>query len=1094
MSTIATLAIKLVGDTTQLKAAFDDAAGTVQRAGQTMASVGAVVSGAVTAPLVGLGMTAIRVASDQEQLQIAFTTMLGSADRAKTLMEDLAQFAATTPFELPEVTSAAKQLMAFGVGAEEVQTTLTRLGNLAAGVGAPVGDLAYLFGTSRVQGRLFAADINQFTGRGIPLIEALAATMGVATTEIRGMVEDGKVGFAELDTALAYLTEDGGKFAGLMEAQSQSLQGLFSTAKDNIMLTLGEVGKVAIREFDLVPKLKELIAVLEVIRANVSAFAAENPKLFTSLIMVGAAIAAVGPALTALGAAMMFLSPALGVIGAVIAAVLSPVGLLVGAVIALGAAWMRNVGGMRTITMQALAPLQERWGALVGALEAGKFSIVGVFGEIASHLVTLNLDTYDTTDNIWEFVRALTGSAEAATIVADVVWSGYAAMRAFRQSVGEVAALAGAGLPEFGASVQQAFGQIVTAASSLAVGKSSIGEFVESVKSAFASIDWAPVAAKFEWLKEKVGAGIEAIKTYDYAGAVAGMRDALVGAFASIDWSPVTAGADQIKDSVVTAVTSVDWVAAFGAATDAVNGMRDAVIGWIASGISGIDWSKASVDLAGFVNGIVTKIRTIDWSQVDPVSLFLPLVGRLIPGIGQAIGLANWAISSENFSAMVQSVIDAVRAIDWAAIADALAGLVVAVKDALAGLDWSGLAESASAIHEQIAGLFSGMQVEAPTVDMSALTSGLAVVQDILAPAFDRLREALSTVPASLAELQPSIESLAGAFGGLLTALQPIVAVLGVGLTWAANFGINTLAAAINNLPGIVGPIIEQVAGTINMLSATVSGVASAIAAVAAGDWSAAWESLKGVVTAFKDFVADTVGRISEQWGAIGGALGEAAGSIMTDMGLEGVAASVQTILDNMTALGEKIAQVFTGELSLSAAAPEWIASLMAWVWPTLSTPTWVTTLLSWVWPALSAPGWIAPLMAWVWPSFISLPGWVDNLMNWSWPKLEVPSWINSLFSFEWPSLPAAPSWLSPFLPQNALGTSYFQGGMTLVGETGPEIVAMPRGSQIYTAGESKRMMAGDGEGIVIQNVTVQSEVDMYDLLHKLEDMQRRRR
>ncbi|MGB2787858.1 MAG: tape measure protein [Dokdonella sp.] len=1094
MSTIATLAIKLVGDTTQLKASFDEAAGTVQRAGQTMASVGAVVSGAVTAPLVGLGMTAIKVASDQEQLQIAFSTMLGDADRAKQLMEDLAQFAATTPFELPEVTGAAKQLMAFGVEAEDVQTVLGRLGNLAAGVGAPVGELAYLFGTSRVQGRLFAADINQFTGRGIPLIEALAATMGVATTEIRGMVEDGTVGFAELDAALAYLTEDGGKFAGLMEAQSQSLQGLFSTAKDNVMLTLGEIGKVAIREFDLTPKLRELIAVLELIRANVGSFAAENPKLFTSLIMVGVALAAVGPALTALGAAMMFIAPALTAVGAVIAALVSPVGLVVAAVVALGVAWVKNVGGIRTATMQALAPIQERWSALVAAFDAGRFSLVGVFGELASHLVTLNLDTYDTTDNIWEFIRALTGSAEAATVVADAVWAGYEAMGAFRQYVSDVVALAGAGLPEFGASVQRAFGLIVAAASSLAAGKSSIGAFVESVTAAFAGIDWAPVAAKFDWLKEQIGAGIDAIKNYDYAGAAAGMRDALVGAFNSIDWSSVTASVSQIGDNVVTVVTGIDWAAAFGAVTDAANGMRDAVIGWITGGISGIDWSKASLDLAGFVNGIVTKIRTIDWSQVNPVTLFLPLVGRLVPGIGQAIGTASWVISSENFSALVQSIIDAVRAIDWGTIGEALAGLVTAVKDALLGLDWASLAESATTIQEQISGLFAGMKVEMPGVDLSGLTAGLSVVQEIMAPAFDRLREAMSTLPASLAELQPSIDGLTGAFGGLMTAIQPIVAVLGVGLVWVANFGVNALAAAINNLPGIVGPIIDQISATINMLSGTVSGVTGAIAAIAAGDWPAAWESLKGVVTGFGDFVAETVGRISEQWSAVAGALGEASGNAMTDLGLEDVAASVQAILGNMTALGEKIAQVFTGELSLSAAAPEWLTTLLAWVWPTMTSPAWITNLLGWIWPTLTSPGWVTTLLAWAWPAFISLPGWVDGLVNWSWPALPQPGWIGNLFSFEWPSL-QMPGWLQQFFPQNALGTSYFQGGLTLVGETGPEVVALPRGSQIYPAGESKRMLAGGGgEGIVIQNVTVQNEVDMYELLHKLEDMQRRRR
>ena len=102
---------------------------------------------------------------------------------------------------------------------------MRRLGDIASGVGVRLEDLAYLYGTTRVQGRLYTADLNQFTSRGIPMIEALAETMGVATGEVKKMVEEGKVGFPEVEAAIAHLTDEGGKFNGLMAAQSQYAGG-----------------------------------------------------------------------------------------------------------------------------------------------------------------------------------------------------------------------------------------------------------------------------------------------------------------------------------------------------------------------------------------------------------------------------------------------------------------------------------------------------------------------------------------------------------------------------------------------------------------------------------------------------------------------------------------------------------------------------------------------------------------------------------------------------------------------------------------------------------------------------------------------------
>ena len=181
---------------------------------------------------VGAAMKAINSAADFEQTSIAFQTMLGDVDQAKALLQQLSDFAAATPFEFPEIATAGKQLLAFGVAADQIKGTLTTLGDIASGVSVPIGQLTNVFGQVKAAGKLMGQDLLQFTSAGIPIIEALATTMGKSSSEIKGMVEKGKVGFPEVQRALESLTSEGGKFHGMMAKQSTSLGGLWSTLSD----------------------------------------------------------------------------------------------------------------------------------------------------------------------------------------------------------------------------------------------------------------------------------------------------------------------------------------------------------------------------------------------------------------------------------------------------------------------------------------------------------------------------------------------------------------------------------------------------------------------------------------------------------------------------------------------------------------------------------------------------------------------------------------------------------------------------------------------------------------------------------------------
>jgi hypothetical protein len=181
--------------------------------------------------------------SQFQQLEISFNTMLGSADKSKQLMDELIATAAKTPFDMSSITSGAKQLLAYGTEAKDVNKTLVQLGDIASGLNIPLGDLVYLYGTTLAQGKVFTMDLRQFMGRGVPLAEELGKILHQNTTEVQESVSKGKVTSDIFKEAIANMTQAGSRFGGLMEQQSKTLEGQWSNIGDSIQQAFNEIGK-----------------------------------------------------------------------------------------------------------------------------------------------------------------------------------------------------------------------------------------------------------------------------------------------------------------------------------------------------------------------------------------------------------------------------------------------------------------------------------------------------------------------------------------------------------------------------------------------------------------------------------------------------------------------------------------------------------------------------------------------------------------------------------------------------------------------------------------------------------------------------------
>ena len=220
--------------------------------------------------------------SQFQQLEISFNTMLGSADKSKQLMDELIQTAAHTPFDMSSITGGAKQLLAYGTEAKDVNKTLVQLGDIASGLNIPLGDLVYLYGTTVSQGRMFTMDLRQFMGRGVPLAEELGKILHQNTTEVQESVSKGKVTSDIFKEAIANMTQAGGRFGGLMEQQSKTLEGQWSNIGDSIQQAFNEIGKKSEGVFSsglsiisaMVENWKEVIKVIGVATIAVGSYRA----------------------------------------------------------------------------------------------------------------------------------------------------------------------------------------------------------------------------------------------------------------------------------------------------------------------------------------------------------------------------------------------------------------------------------------------------------------------------------------------------------------------------------------------------------------------------------------------------------------------------------------------------------------------------------------------------------------------------------------------------------------------------------------------------------------------------------------------------
>lgn len=266
------------GNTENIDKTFNGLSSTIRKVGVALGGL------AVGRELLSFGQSAITAAADFESLQIAFTTFLGSADEANRVLSDLEDFSVSTPFTPEQVQNAGKALLAFGVEVDNLESSLGRIGDLSAGTGKDFNELAVIFGKAKVQGTLFAEDINQLTEAGIPVIQEFAKQFGVTEGEVKKLGSEGKITFDNLETAFADLTSEGGKFFNLTQNLSESTAGRISTLEGNFGQLKRQIGEALLPVFESL--LNAAFRAIEIFQ-NFGTFVDQNRN---SILTFGAAI------------------------------------------------------------------------------------------------------------------------------------------------------------------------------------------------------------------------------------------------------------------------------------------------------------------------------------------------------------------------------------------------------------------------------------------------------------------------------------------------------------------------------------------------------------------------------------------------------------------------------------------------------------------------------------------------------------------------------------------------------------------------------------------------------------------------------------
>jgi len=252
----------------------------------------------VTGGIAALGIGALKQAAKIENLEVAFESLTGSAEKGQKVLAELLEFSERTPFDPDQVANVGQSLLGFGVEVDEIQDKLKFLGDIAAGTGKDFGELAAIYGKTVSKTKADTETLNQLAEAGVPIIKTLGEQYNLTAEQVFMAAEQGKLSSKVIEKALRSLATGTGQFANQMEKQSKTIGGLWSTLRGRLTLIMADIGKDIKEAFnleELIPRIGDYIKTLS------DRFRALSPETKKQAVMIVALLAVLPPLLIGLG-------------------------------------------------------------------------------------------------------------------------------------------------------------------------------------------------------------------------------------------------------------------------------------------------------------------------------------------------------------------------------------------------------------------------------------------------------------------------------------------------------------------------------------------------------------------------------------------------------------------------------------------------------------------------------------------------------------------------------------------------------------------------------------------------------------------------
>ncbi len=1041
MATVGSLVVRIGADVSGLDKALQTAQGKLRAAGAQMKQLGAGLTLGVSAPLGALAVGALNSAADFESAMNMMQAVSGATgNQMESLSAQALEMGRVTSFSAGQAAQAQLELAKSGMTAEQVMGALPGVLDLAAAGGLDLANAAEIASNT----------LNAF---GLPAAEAatvantLAAAANASSIEVTDLADGMKMAgsvFASngqsvetLATAMAVLGNNAIKGSDAGTSLKTMMMRLAAPTKEGA----GAMAELGISVYDAQGKMVPFEQVIGSLQKATAGLSDEQRNSALNTIFGADAIRS----------ASILIGEGTSGWDEMAASVEKG-----GAASALAKARMKGLGGalqyfkgtLDSVMIQSASPFLDTTNGMVrGAADliaqvttlpapVQQFGAVLLAVAAAAGPLLIILGTM--TSALAGLMSPIGLAIAGIMLLGAAFASDFMGVRTLTMQVGQLFATfaKSQSVVQAWQRISQAVGQVVSAVGELFSGNTDLGSIAGKIGDAVAKIPTALSdlfgSTDFGKLRDGIVAAL-GLNNIDFSGVLASVQAFALNFAAAVTSFDYGGAFDGLKANTLSAIQAIDWTPV----ATGFEALKTSVVGAVTS----IDWGGALVTAGSFLDGlktgVVSAITSIDWAGIltaagDIYATYAAAVVGLLRTIDWGGMLAT---AGDIYVGYAQAVVKAIKVVNWSGLAGAVAGAITAI-------DWGRGITIAGNVFINLVGAVVGAVT---TIDWSgALANAGAVFNDLRDKVVSYLTNLDWTpIETALAPLKTKIDNALVPLQTSIEAFDPGKALASVG-------------DQINKMRDDMLANMTTVVTTTDWTAVITGMIDSLTAKIAETDWSVVakvW--IASLAVALQTSLTAMVWVMSsENWNGF-------ASAVMTSL----MAIDWSTVGASLGGLRDAIAKAlgeFASGLTEGFKTPVWLSELLGWKWPSLAT------LTDWKWPALT------DLLNWKWPS----------LPEWTWPKIGVPDWVNWLMSF------------NPFgggtntdTAHNALGTPRWPGGYTWLNENGPETVWLPSGSVIAPASKT----AGGQGGVVIQQVTINTPMDLEELRWKLTNLTRRR-